>query len=189
MSNNKITAIEQLLKSNNDWYDKHVFSVYCKMIDKEYYKDAGKALSVYVKFLSAFLNNLEQPITAMEEAEKIVKAEKYNNSQMLLMYEKANSYISSSEFDYNTKDLTSLLEIHTNKLLEQYFEENPSTPDREFIGTTIRKYVFKELEKLPETLDQLEPKERINALSKLLPYVVSKYAMKDEEGTSSFRFL
>lgn len=44
----------------------------------------------------------------------------------------------------------------------------------------ISKSISKELESLPKLLDQLEPKERMDALIKLLPYLIPK-AEKDSE--------
>lgn len=39
---------------------------------------------------------------------------------------------------------------------------------------TLKKIMQKEIEKLPETLEALEPKERLNIVSKLMPYVFPK---------------
>ena len=39
---------------------------------------------------------------------------------------------------------------------------------------TLKRIMQNELEKLPETLEALEPKERINVVCKLMPYVCPK---------------
>lgn len=39
---------------------------------------------------------------------------------------------------------------------------------------TLKNIMQNEIEKLPETLEALEPKERINVLCKLMPYVFPK---------------
>ena len=39
---------------------------------------------------------------------------------------------------------------------------------------TLKNILQNEIEKLPETLEALEPKERINVLCKLMPYVFPK---------------
>ena len=39
---------------------------------------------------------------------------------------------------------------------------------------TLKAIMQKEIEKLPETLENLEPKERLNILCKLMPYVFPK---------------
>ncbi len=39
---------------------------------------------------------------------------------------------------------------------------------------TLKNIMQKEIEKLPETLDTLDPKERINIVCKLMPYVFPK---------------
>lgn len=42
------------------------------------------------------------------------------------------------------------------------------------LRNTLKSMFQKELEKLPETLELLEPKERLNILCKLMPYVMPK---------------
>ena len=39
---------------------------------------------------------------------------------------------------------------------------------------TLKTIMQKELEKLPETLDALDPKERLNVVLRLMPYVFPK---------------
>ena len=47
----------------------------------------------------------------------------------------------------------------------------------------LKSITHKEIEKLPETLEALEPKERINILCKLMPFVFPKVeAVHPKEG-------
>jgi len=48
---------------------------------------------------------------------------------------------------------------------------------------TLKAIMQNEIEKLPETLEALEPKERINVVCKLMPYVFPKVeAVHPKEG-------
>lgn len=48
---------------------------------------------------------------------------------------------------------------------------------------TLKTIMQKEIEKLPETLEALEPKERINVVCKLMPYVFPRVeAINSKEG-------
>jgi len=48
---------------------------------------------------------------------------------------------------------------------------------------TLKTIMQKEIEKLPETLEALEPKERLNVVCKLMPYVFPKVeAVHPKEG-------
>lgn len=48
---------------------------------------------------------------------------------------------------------------------------------------TLKAIMQNEIEKLPETLEALEPKERINVVCKLMPYVFPKVeAVRLKEG-------
>ncbi len=42
------------------------------------------------------------------------------------------------------------------------------------LRNTLKEMMQKELEQLPQTLGQLEPKERLNILCKLMPFVFPK---------------
>ena len=47
----------------------------------------------------------------------------------------------------------------------------------------LKSIMQKEIERLPETLERLEPKDRMNILCKLLPYVFPKVeAVSPQEG-------
>jgi len=48
---------------------------------------------------------------------------------------------------------------------------------------TLKEIMKKEIDRLPETLEQLEPKERINIICKLMPFVFPKVeAISPKEG-------
>jgi hypothetical protein len=48
---------------------------------------------------------------------------------------------------------------------------------------TLKSIMQKEIEKLPETLENLEPKERLNILCKLMPFIFPKVeAVNPTEG-------
>jgi hypothetical protein len=49
-------------------------------------------------------------------------------------------------------------------------EQTLTTELRDSLKTIMQK----EIEKLPETLEQLEPKERVNVICKLMPFVFPK---------------
>lgn len=46
---------------------------------------------------------------------------------------------------------------------------------------TLKAMIQKEFEALPETLKELEPKERLNILCKLMPFVLPKVESVDSE--------
>lgn len=49
-------------------------------------------------------------------------------------------------------------------------EQTLTTELRDILKTIMQK----EIEKLPETLEQIEPKERVNVICKLMPFVFPK---------------
>ncbi len=54
---------------------------------------------------------------------------------------------------------------------------NTKTPDQvltESLRERLKTVMQKEIERLPETLEALEPKERINIICKLMPFVFPK---------------
>jgi len=59
----------------------------------------------------------------------------------------------------------------TNKINKQNNTPKPLTMD---IRETLKEFVQKEIEQLPETLKTLTPAQRLNVLCKLMPYVLPK---------------
>lgn len=53
---------------------------------------------------------------------------------------------------------------------------------------TLKNILQNEIEKLPETLEVLEPKERINVLCKLMPYVFPKVETVHSKEGKPFTF-
>jgi hypothetical protein len=51
---------------------------------------------------------------------------------------------------------------------------------------TLKSVMQKEIEKLAENLDQLEPKERLNVLCKLMPYIFPKVEAVDQRDGEPF---
>jgi len=51
------------------------------------------------------------------------------------------------------------------------------------LRTTLKSIMQKELERLPEVLEQLEPKERLNIVCKLMPFIFPKVeAVSGQQG-------
>ncbi len=65
------------------------------------------------------------------------------------------------------------------------------TPNRTTSETKelLQKIVGKELEKLGKIIEQLEPNDRVNAISKLLPYILPKQNEVKTEKTNTEKIL
>lgn len=59
---------------------------------------------------------------------------------------------------------------------QKYGGRTKGTPNRTTVETKelLQKILGKELDKLETLLEKLEPSERVNAIAKLLPYIVPK---------------
>lgn len=53
---------------------------------------------------------------------------------------------------------------------------------------TLKTIMHKEIEKLPETLEGIEPKERLNVICKLMPYVFPKVETVHPKDGEPFTF-
>ena len=53
---------------------------------------------------------------------------------------------------------------------------------------TLKSIMQKEIDKLPETLEALEPKERLNVLCRLMPYVFPKVETVHPKNGEPFTF-
>ena len=71
-------------------------------------------------------------------------------------------------------------------------ESQPVKPLTKNIRETLKELMQKELEKLPDTLKELEPVQRLNILCKLMPFILPKIESVNHElgepGENSFKW-
>jgi hypothetical protein len=163
---------EKLLRTDSYHWNGYALRFLVEVKESGLFSSEDQALELYREAIDTAVEHYEQPLKAERAVEKLL--EKLTEEQRLQIYQAVYRYLKQTE--YGTEEepvdlgpVLAILKVRTKQ------PESPSW------GTTarerLRDLVRKELDLLPTTLTQLDPKDRVAALCKLIPYVLPK----DEE--------
>lgn len=130
------------------------------------FPDATVAVVLYAEVLGLVQEHHAEPLKADAEVEALLAGAAMDVEQRLIICRAAYAYLHESEFDV---DLTSAL------ILLKERTKAPKVPG--WARTTrsgLQDLLKRELEALPGILANLEPRDRISALCKLLPYALPR---------------
>jgi len=163
---------EKLLRTENEHWNRHALRFLVQVKESGLFPSEDQALELYREVVDTAVEHHAQPLKAERAIGKLL--EKLTEEQRLQIYQGAHHYLKQT--DYGTEkeevDLSSVLAILKVRTKQP---ESPSWGAT--ARTSLRDLVRKELDLLPATLSQLEPRDRVAALCKLIPYVLPK----DEE--------
>jgi len=185
---NKAQAIESYFKTANKRLNNHTFKMLCEVIQKGNFTNLETPLQILSKAVDIFTEHSETPVKAIQMFEAEVDKQNLDTGQKLFVFEWALKYVDVSEYvdvsrflgvskfektDFGEikellKSKTERLKDELNKLPEY---NNPLTRS---IQNTLKDLIHKELEQLPETLQNLSSMQRLNILCKLMPFVLPK---------------
>ena len=171
--------VEQYLNFGSEHDNKHALGVWLEAIRSGTFPDPATPLKVFVELRNALVQVSDQP------AQVIPIFEQYTNgmkgSEKMFLAQHLLNYFEHTVFDENgdgepetyltgiSKPLDALL----TRLSKEtgITNDDPKTGDlRRLLKETIRQ----EMERLPEYLQSLETKDRVNVLCKMMPYVFPK---------------
>jgi hypothetical protein len=185
MQTKEIEALESYFKTENEHWNGYAFKMLCEVLQKGEFDNPETPLEL----LSIASNNLpkehETPLKAIQTFESLVNKYKLNPTQKLFVYEWVLKYLKQSEFDNgDTSEIEDLLKGRLIRLKSEVekLPENNKPLVRNMRGT-LKEFVQKELEQIPETFKDLEPLQKFNVLCKLMPYVFPKVeSVSSKEG-------
>lgn len=185
MQTKEIEALESYFKTENEHWNGYTFKMLCEVLQKGEFDNPETPLEL----LSIASNNLpkesENPLKAIQTFELTVNKYKLNPTQKLFVYEWVLKYLKQSEFDNgDTSEIEDLLKGRLIRLKSEVekLPENNKPLVRNMRGT-LKEFVQKELEQIPETFKDLEPLQKFNVLCKLMPYVFPKVeSVSSKEG-------
>ncbi len=163
---------EELLHTDNDHWNSHALRFLVQVKESGLFPSEDQALQLYKEVVDTAVEYHTQPLKAERAIGKLL--EKLTEEQRVRIYQGAHHYLKHS--DYGTEEdptdlgpVLAILKVRTKQ------PESPSWGAT--ARSSLKDLVRKELDLLPTTLSQLEPKDRVAALCKLIPYVLPK----DEE--------
>ena len=159
-------AIDKYFKTENEHWNDAIFTLYNKVVKSGLFPDAEVPLKLFSDGINGMVNDNETPAKAVSEFIDTLKS--IDLPGQLLILNEAGHYFKNSVFDEGElSEITTLIDSYISKL-------NPEKPQVANLREALKSIVKNELDALPETIKELEPLQRLNIVTKLLPYVMPK---------------
>ena len=166
MSKRRNGAAEAAIHTDNEHWNGYAVAFLCKAKEGGKFPDMDKAMDLYSEVVAMVTHYHKEPLKGDRETEALLAKAGLNEEQALEINLAAYTYLKGSVFDVDLSVGIALLKSRTKSK-----EVAPWAPGaREGLQELVRR----ELAALPTTLETLEPKERIAALCKLLPYALPR---------------
>jgi hypothetical protein len=171
--------VEQYLNFGSDHDNKHALGVWLEAIKSGSFPDPATPLRVFVELRNALLQVSDQPAQVIPVFEQRTNGMKGNEklfiARHLLNYFEHTVFAENENGEPETylTGISKPLDALLTRLSKETGKTNddPNTGDlRRLLKETIRQ----EMERLPEYLQSLETKDRVNVLCKMMPYVFPK---------------
>jgi len=171
--NKEITALQSYFTGENEHWNKYSFEMFCEVVKEGLFTDPEIPLQLINSTLIILNDNHKTPVKAIHLF--FLEQDKYklNLEQSLFIAEKAHKYIRISEFDQDLTEVKDLLQSHIERMESEQIKQK-NIPLMGNIRGVLKELVQNEIKELPTLFEGLEPKQRINVLCKLIPYVLPK---------------
>lgn len=186
--------VEQYLNFGNEHDNKHALEVWLEAIKSGTFSDPATPLKIFVELRNALLRVSDQSAKVIPVFEQHTNGMKGN--EKLFIARHLLNYFEHTVFAENENDKpeTQLADISKplDALLTRLRMEAGITNDNLHTNDLRRllKDIFRrEIERLPEYLQSLETKDRVNVLCKMMPYVFPKVESVHFEEGEQFSFL
>ena len=171
----ELEKLESYFKTENEHWNGFAFEMFCKVLQEGNFENPELPLQLLDSAIKTFLMKSETPVIAFNEFENEMISQDLTTIQKLFLHEWIYKYLRISDFDeIDCSDIIDLLwsQIERAKTPKPTIEYNkPITGN---IRNILKELIQNELEQLPETLNNLDPVQRLNILCKLIPYVLPK---------------
>ncbi len=194
MNTKEIQSLESYFKTENEHWNSYAFKMLCEVLQKGEFDNPETPLELFSRASNNLSKECETPLKAIENFGIIT--ENLNSTQKLFVYQWVLKYLKNSEFDdadtgeiTDTGEIKDLLKIQITLLNNEVnkLPENNKPLVRNMRGT-LKEFVQKELEQMPEIFKDLEPMQKFNILCKLMPYVFPKVESISSKDGEPFSF-
>ena len=163
------STAEKLLRTESEHWNSYALQFLVKVKESRLFAQEEKALELYHEVVELAVGHCAEPLKAERLISKAL--DKLTEEQRLQIYQGAHNYLRGTEYGTEEQPIDlgpvlAILKVRT---------KGPESPSWGATArTSLRDLVRKELDLLPTTLSQLEPKDRVAALTRLLPYALPR---------------
>jgi hypothetical protein len=175
MKAKEIEALESYFKTENEYWNGYTREMLCEVLQQGNFENPETPLQLFSNSIDIFTKHHETPLKAVQGFASETDKQKLTPAQKLFVYEWVYKYVKYSEFEnIDTTEITEILKSQTERLKNDKPKVEYNKPLTGNIRDTLKEMMQKEIERLPDTLKELEPVQRLNILCKLIPYVLPK---------------
>jgi hypothetical protein len=178
MKKNESSVIEAYFQTENEHWNKYAFKTLRKALEKQLFDDYNKLLQLYQISINIGCDtHKENPFSALQLMISEYDKNHFNTAQKIYLLDRVNEYLNRTEFDGWCSSELNFLIASQIVVFNNELQVSPIIPGvilTRNIRETLKELMKREIELLPETLNQLDSVQRINILCKLIPYVLPK---------------
>ncbi len=171
--------VDQYLNFGSDHDNEHALAVWLEAIKTGVFSDPATPLKMFVELRDGLMDVAEQPAQVIPLFER--HTGKMNDAEKLFIARHLLQYFEQTVFTDTENEGQETYLTGITKPLKAFLEKlgRESGQTKNDLKTAdlrqMLKDVFRdEIGRLPEYLQSLEPKERLNILCKMMPYVLPK---------------
>jgi DNA-binding transcriptional MerR regulator len=175
MKTKEIESLESYFKTENEHWNRYAFEMLCEVLKLGNFENPETPLQLFDKALNIFSEQHETPLKAVQQLAAESDKQKLNTVQRLFVYEWVYKYLRVTEYEgIDLTEIQDLLKSQAERLKIDRPQAEYNKPLTGSIRDTLKELMQKELQQLPDTLNELEPSAKLNILCKLIPYVLPK---------------
>lgn len=173
MNRKEIEALESYYKTDNEHWNSYAFRLFCEVIQIGNIEPLEQPLRLFSDAIEVFLSHPGASLEAVNIIAIELDKSNISSTSKLLVYKWIIKYLSESEFDNcETIEVVQILKSKVAMMLQDSEGKNRVyTMD---IRETLKRIINEELISFNNTLEKLEPLERLQIVCKLIPYIVPK---------------
>lgn len=180
MNTKEIESLESYFKTENEHWNGYAFEMLCEVLQQGNFENPETPLQLFDKAVNIFTEQHGTPLKAVQEFATETDKHKLTPAQKLFIYEWVYKYVTVSDFgELDLTEVKDLLKSQTRRLKNDKPQVDYNKPLTGNIRETLKELMQKEIERLPDTLKELDPVQRLNILCKLMPYVLPKVESVD----------
>lgn len=173
-----MTAIEKYYQTDNEWHNSHIVDLIADAIKEGFTKEELEpTILVYNETLNLFEANPKSPLVVIDKLNEAFQKLGFDEHKQYFCMYRAYRCLRGSTYNEEKIDPEDQEQFET--VFKAYIDQLQANPDpvsssSKPIAQTLKAIATDELSKLPELLNSLEAKDRVNFLMKILPYAAPK---------------
>ena len=173
MKNNTIESLKKYISSDDEYFDSYNFDLLCEIIKTAIFIDLEQPLKLFNVSIEFVCDNPKEPMKSVDFIITEIEKANLNKEQQYFVISWIYQYVYQSEFDFDSTTITKLLECQKKKIKNEVETQNKISKTKT-IRESLKDTIHKEFEKLPETLKELDPVQRLSIICKLMPFILSR---------------